>query len=229
MTHDEILEKLNEKKIIAIVRGVSPDRILDVAKALEAGGVTAIEAAFDHKSEDGIQKTLECIRILSSSNEYSGIVGAGTVLTKGEVKMAADAGAKYMISPNMNPDVIRNTRAKGLVSMPGCLTPTEIEEAYMAGADIVKVYPAGLMGAAYLKALMAPLGYIKYSAVGNVGAENLRSFLEIGISSFGIGGSLIDKKAIAEGRYEVITERAKELTSIMEEYFSQKNCRNGDK
>ena len=141
--------------------------------------------------------------------------------------LAKEAGAKYIISPDMNPEVIRLSKSLDLVSIPGAYSPTEAVIAHRSGADIVKLFPAGLLGPAYFKAVMGPLGYIRFSAVGNIGVENLYDFLKIGVTSFGIGGSLVDKKAILEENYKKITDIAKALTEEIARFEKEKEDKVG--
>ena len=144
-------------------------------------------------------------------------VGAGTVTSVELVELAAKAGAKYIISPDTNVDVIRRTRELGLVSLPGALTPSEITTAYNNGADFVKLFPIADMGASYVKAVRAPLGHIDMLAVGGVNDKNLKSFLDAGVCGAGIGGNLVNKAWIAAGEYEKITEIARTYVSIVKE------------
>lgn len=206
------MEQMKQEKIVAIIRGVRTDEILAVADALTAGGVRMMEITFDQTSEAGIRETLASISLLHRERPEQVILGAGTVLTREQVRAARAAGAGYIISPNTNADVIRETKAQGMVSMPGAYTPTEIEAAYTAGADIVKLFPAGLMGAAYIKAVHAPLAHIPVSAVGGVNEHNIREFLDAGACCVGVGGNLADVKAIRAGNYQKLTDTARALT-----------------
>ena len=218
MNRNEILKRLDREKIIAIVRGVPADRIVETAKAVSMGGIYCLEVAFDHTTNKGIEETLESIRLLKLHPELNLLIGAGTVLSSEEVVRAREAGAEYIVSPDTNPDVIRLTRNLGMVSIPGAYTPTEAVRAFRYGGDIIKLFPAGVLGTAYFKAIMEPLGYMRFAAVGNIDAGNIHEFLKIGISNFGIGGSLIDKKAIQEGGYEKLTINANTLVQEIEKF-----------
>ena len=209
MTHDAVLQRIIDDRIIAIVRGVPKEKILDTARAISDGGIRCLEITFDHESPNGERETLESIELLATHPELGIMVGAGTVIEPAEVVRAKDAGAHYIVSPDTIPQVIELTRSWGLVSIPGAYTATEVLSAHKEGADIVKLFPAGLMGPSYFKALMGPLGFIKFSAVGNISKSNIRDFRDIGVTCFGIGGSLVDKKAIAAGEFHKITETAK--------------------
>jgi len=210
----EIIEHVLEKKVIAIVRRFEPDDCMRLAKALYAGGLDMMEIAFDQKHPDDFQKVADSIRAI---REYFGdrmYIGAGTVMTREQVDMVAKAGAQYIISANMNPDIIRYTRELGLVSMPGALTPTEIAAAYEAGADFVKVFPAGNLGPSYIKALVSgPYPHIPLLAVGGISETNIREFLDAGALGAGIGGLLTKRELVEAGEFSKITELAKLLVA----------------
>ena len=206
-----VLQQIQEKRIIAIIRGVSSKDILETAKALIAGGVRLMEITFDHTSEAGMQNTLDCFDILTKELGDEILMGAGTVLTPEEVELACEHGAKYIISPNTDEAVIRRTKELGLVSMPGALTPTEVVLAINYGADIVKLFPAGDLGIGYIKSVKAPLAHISVSAVGGVNENNIGDFAKAGVDGFGIGSNLVSAKVVAAGDFARITETAKKL------------------
>lgn len=206
-----VLQQIQEKRIIAIIRGVSSKDILETAKALIAGGVRLMEITFDHTSEAGMQNTLDCFDILTKELGDEILMGAGTVLTPEEVELACEHGAKYIISPNTDEAVIRRTKELGLVSMPGALTPTEVVLARNYGADIVKLFPAGDLGIGYIKSVKAPLAHISVSAVGGVNENNIGDFAKAGVDGFGIGSNLVSAKVVAAGDFARITETAKKL------------------
>lgn len=139
------------------------------------------------------------------------MVGAGTVLTQEQLRMAAQAGAQYIISPNCDVEIIKKTVELGLVSMPGVMTPSEAVAAYQAGASFVKVFPIGDLGASYLKAMRAPLSHIPFLAVGGVNPDNVAEFMRAGAVGAGVGGNMTNKDWIAAGEYDRITETAAAL------------------
>ena len=211
-----VLQQIQEKRIIAIIRGVSSKDILETAKALIAGGVRLMEITFDHTSEAGMQNTLDCFDILTKELGGEILMGAGTVLTPEEVELACEHGAKYIISPNTDEAVIRRTKELGLVSMPGALTPTEVVLAKNYGADIVKLFPAGDLGIGYIKSVKAPLAHISVSAVGGVNENNIGDFAKAGVDGFGIGSNLVSAKIVAAGDFARITETAKKLVENLQ-------------
>ncbi|MBC8536356.1 bifunctional 4-hydroxy-2-oxoglutarate aldolase/2-dehydro-3-deoxy-phosphogluconate aldolase [Feifania hominis] len=204
-----VLQKIRERRLIAIVRGVSPDDVGPVAEALLAGGIDCLELALDHSREDGVDRTLASIRALDRAFGSRLLLGAGTVLSADEAVSAADAGARYIISPNTDEAVIAATKALGLVSMPGALTPSEAVRAHACGADIVKLFPAGQFGPAYLRALRSPLPHLLFSAVGGVDEKNAADFLRAGACCLGLGGKLVSLPAIASKNFDALTQSAR--------------------
>lgn len=206
--------KIEEERLIAIVRGVAPDKCLALAKALYDGGFRLMEITFDQKNPDSWSATTDSIRAVGE--EYRGRmeIGAGTVISEKLVELAAEAGAKYIISPDTNLKVIARTLELGLVSMPGALTPSEILTAYDAGADYVKLFPISDLGPNYVKAICAPIGHVPMMAVGGINETNLKTYLDLGMKGAGIGGNLVNKKWIENGEYEKITETARTLVEI---------------
>jgi 2-dehydro-3-deoxyphosphogluconate aldolase/(4S)-4-hydroxy-2-oxoglutarate aldolase len=203
-----VLEKILEDRIIAIVRGIPSSQIESLAEALCAGGIHCIEVTFDQSSPEKLEDTAKSIKIINEKFAGRVLAGAGTVMSVEQVRMAAEAGALYMISPNVNRDVIRETKALGLVSIPGAMTPSEAAEAYEAGADVVKIFPAGQFGPGYIKAIKAPLKHIPFAAVGGVNVGNCAEFISAGCCCVGCGGNLVSAKLISEGRFAEITALA---------------------
>ena len=203
----DILSEIRQDKLIAILRGVPNDRVVRTLEALRAGGIRFAEITFD-------QRNLPCAPMAIHLAVQAGYetIGAGTVMTPAQVDMAADAGARFIISPNVDREVIVRTKERGLVSIPGAFTPSEIAEAVKYGADIVKVFPADVLGTAFIKALVhGPYGHIPLAAVGGIGAANLRAFLDAGCAAAGIGGKLVDRALIAAGRWSELEARAREI------------------
>lgn len=208
-----VLEQLLGEKLIAIIRGIPVEKMEQTARALLAGGIGCLEVTFDHTSPQGWENTLQSLACLTGIPEI--LPGAGTVLTVEEVEAACRAGAKYIISPDTVPEVIARTKALDMVSIPGAMTPTEVTLAHRSGADIVKLFPAGTLGAEYCKALRGPLPHIPCAAVGGVDAENLGQFYRAGIRCFGIGGSLVRPADVKAGRFETVTAGATALRAAL--------------
>ncbi len=204
-------QKINANKVIAIVRGVEPSKITDMAKALYAGGIKLVEVTFNQSSATCIQDTAGSIKSIYDAMGDKMCVGAGTVMTKEQVRAAVDAGAKYIISPNTDMEVIEETKKLGAISMPGAFTPSEAVSAYKMGADYVKLFPAGLLGIPYIKAIKAPISHIPLMAVGGINADNLADFLATGINGVGVGSSLVNLKLINDKKWDELTELAKKF------------------
>ena len=206
---------LRESRRVVIARGMEAAKMIDVAEALYSGGVRVLECTFDHWREDCVAANQRLISALVSRFEGRMQIGAGTVLSDAEAEAAVDAGAGFIISPGADEAVIRATRRLGAVSIPGAYTPTEIVAAWNAGADFVKLFPAGDMGPGYIKAIRAPLAHIPMLAVGSVTRENIPLLLKSGVCGFGIGGSLLSKALIDAGDYEAIRLRAQEYSRLV--------------
>ena len=214
---EEVIQKIEAEKIIAIVRGVGADQCMKVADALYAGGIRLMEVTFDQKNPASFQATADAIEAIGKAYEGRMLVGAGTVTTTELVELTAKAGGKFIISPDTNPDVIRRTRELDMVSMPGALTPTEIMTAHRAGADYVKLFPAGDLGPNYVKAVRAPISHVKMTAVGGINEKNMADFLKAGVCGFGIGGNLANKAWIEAGEFDKITETARAMVAVVKE------------
>lgn len=203
-----VKEFIEEKKVIAIARRLYGEDLLKLSDALLEGGVCLLECTFDQADKDYIAKTSEAISSLCSRHGDRLLAGAGTVLTTEQVEAAFKAGAKYIISPNVNESVIKRTKELGMVSIPGAMTPTEILAAHYAGADFVKLFPATTLGFKYIKDILAPISHVKLVATGGVNEENFGEYLKLGFVGAGISGRLTDKKLIAEGNWAEFTRRA---------------------
>ncbi|MBK5242376.1 bifunctional 4-hydroxy-2-oxoglutarate aldolase/2-dehydro-3-deoxy-phosphogluconate aldolase [Clostridium sp.] len=204
----KLLDFILENKIVAIIRGIESDKILDVAQALYNGGIKCMEITFDQTSNENSIKCLQNIAKIKEKYGDKVLVGAGTVMSVEQVHEAIDFGAQIIISPNINLDVIRETKKMNAISMPGAMTPSEAASAYEAGADVIKLFPMGNLGIPYFKAIHAPLSHIKFAAVGGVNVDNIRDFLDAGICCFGIGGNLVNEKYVQED-IETISNLAK--------------------
>lgn len=202
-------ETILNEKLVAIVRGFAPETVVEMAKAYVANGIRCIEVTFDQASAEKRLQTVETIKAIKAELGDQVCVGAGTVMTVEQVQMAAEAGAEYMISPNVDEEVIKETKRLGKVSIPGAMTPSEIAAAYKMGADIVKLFPANEVGLSYIKAIKAPLRHIPLMATGGVRPVNAAEYLAAGSSALGVGGDLVNKEWIAAGEFDKIGAAAK--------------------
>lgn len=216
---NQLLECICKTKIIAIVRELEPEYMLGLAKALQDGGIKMIEVTFNQAQPDTWKQTAGSISALCGRFGDSMVVGVGTVISKEQLELAANAGAKYMVSPNVNVEIIRHAKQLGLGAFPGAMTPTEIEAAYEAGADAVKLFPAGTLGPKYVKAVRAPLSQIPLLAVGGVNEKNADAFIAAGCIGIGVGGNLANKEWARSGEWDKITSLAQEFVKAV--------CKNG--
>ena len=204
------LEMLLHRKVLAVIRDVSSDSIIPLVWALTDGGVGCVEVTLDSASEENTEDALQSISKLDKEFGDMITLGAGTVLSPNNVRRAAQAGARYIVSPDSNEEVIKETKSLGLVSVPGAMTPTEILRAWEWGADIIKLFPASVLGYDYIKAIKVPIRHIPLFAVGGVNQHNAREFLEAGCDGIGAGSYLINKKLIDAKDYFAIRTIAKE-------------------
>lgn len=213
MHKQEVIDSILKGKIIAILRKIDPEYFEQTVEAFSKGGIRHMEVTFDGAGVFTQETTLKQIELIAEKYEGQILAGAGTVLTVEQVEAAYKAGAKYIISPNTDEAVIKRTVELGMVSIPGALTATEVQNAHKWGADFVKLFPAGDLGLSYIKSIMAPLNHVKYIAVGAVNSENLLQFLNVGVVGVGVSSSLVNMKLIREKRYDELTALAQSFTS----------------
>ena len=195
------LDIILKSRLIVILRGVPTNKILGVGQALYKGGVKAVEVTFSADKSTSDEQTAEKIRLLN----------------KNFGDIAAEAGAKLIVSPDVNPDVIKRTKKLGLVSVPGAFTATEAMTAHRAGADIIKLFPVGSVSPEYLAALTAPLSHLKFFAVGGVTEKNLPDYLHAGAAGAGISSGIASKSAIENDDYAEIERKARAFAEILQE------------
>lgn len=204
-----IIEKVIENKLIAIVRGVKKDKLIETAEAMYRGGIRLIEITYSANGSVSDEETAEGIRLLADNFRGRMLVGAGTVMTKRQVELTKAAGGRFIISPDTNEEIIRYTKELGLVSIPGALTPSEITAAHRAGADFVKLFPISNLGSGYVKAIKAPISNIRLLAVGGIDLDNMEEYYKVGVCGFGIGSNLANLKLIEKGDFSSIEELAR--------------------
>ena len=209
---ENTIKKIEKEKIIVIARGVAKEKLIPLGIAMYNGGIRLIECTYDASGFMSDEEVADGIRMLVDYFGDKMCVGAGTVLTKNQVELTKNAGGKFIISPDMNPDIIKRTKELGLVSIPGALTPTEIATANRLGADFVKIFPIGPMGCNYIKDVKAPLSNVKLLAVGGVDEKNMKSYFNAGACGIGIGSGIVKKKMIDENDFDQITAMAKLYT-----------------
>lgn len=203
MTKFEVLKRIRDAKVVAILRFVDPDKVDYTVDALLEGGITALEVTLNSTG------ALEQIRAAVAACGNRAVVGAGTVLDGAAAMSALLAGAQFIVAPNVKEEVIRAANRHGKPVLPGAMTPTEIQAAAEAGADIVKVFPAGTLGPRYFKEVKAPLGHVSLMATGGITVENAAEFIRSGADMVGVGGQLVSTELIAQGRWGELSDRAR--------------------
>ncbi|RED61750.1 bifunctional 4-hydroxy-2-oxoglutarate aldolase/2-dehydro-3-deoxy-phosphogluconate aldolase [Cohnella lupini] len=203
----ELMQALSREKIVAIIRGISAESGDATAKALADGGIVFLEVTLN---TDGALDMISRFR-----KDYEGRlrIGAGTVLDLGQAKEAIAAGAEYLISPNLDEEVVYYGVEQGVEVWPGTMTPTEIVRAYKAGASAVKVFPMGSLGINYLKEIRAPLNHIPMVATGGVNLQNINAVLDAGAIAVGLGGNLVDKQLVKDGKFEELRQLARSFVN----------------
>ncbi len=206
--HDD-LQRVLDGGIVAIIRATSGEQLVNVARALYEGGIDIIEVTF---TTPGVVDVISAVRKEFGSKI---LLGAGTVLDPETARTAILAGAEFLVSPCVNLDIIKLGLRYDKLVMPGAYTPTEIVTAWEAGADVIKLFPADIGGAAYLKALKGPLPQIRLMPTGGVNRETLKDFVKAGACAVGLGGQLVEKEALERGNFERIRDLAAEYVQLM--------------
>lgn len=206
-------EEFEKNRIIVIARGIYGDDLMKLSKALYEGGIRFMEVTFDQCDSEAIVKTSEAIKQLKVLHGDAVHIGAGTVLDEDQLRAAVAAGAEFIVSPNCDEQIVKDTKKAGLISIPGAMTPTEIVRAHKLGADMVKLFPSVSLGLDYIKDILTPLRHIPIVAAAGVTEENFEKLLTLGIAGAGISGRLTDRRLLETGDYEEITRRARAYLS----------------
>lgn len=201
----EVLEKIYEIKAVAVVRLNSDKNIYGMTEALIEGGIPIVEITLTTPN------ALKIIEDLSAKYKDSVVVGAGSVLNKQMAQDSINAGAAYLVSPIFNRSIIDAAMEGGVASMIGSFTPTEIQSAHEYGADIIKVFPADVLGMQFFKSVLAPMPHLNLMPTGGVTLTNAGDWLKAGACAVGVGSALVDKGAIESGEYETIKTNAKKI------------------
>jgi 2-dehydro-3-deoxyphosphogluconate aldolase/(4S)-4-hydroxy-2-oxoglutarate aldolase len=203
MTRDEVLKTLCDVGIVPVVRAKSADVLADIARALIDGGIPVAEVTLT------VPGAIEGIRRLVRTFGNDLLVGVGSVTTHAQVDDAVAAGAEFVVGPVLVPEVVARAKALGKIVAPGAFTPTEAYLAHTLGADIVKIFPAGVGGPEYFKAVLAPMPFLKLMPTGGVDLITAASFIKAGAVTLGAGSALVDSKAVAAGDWARITDLAR--------------------
>ncbi len=202
-TKKETLDRMLSVGIVAVVRANSSEGMIDIARALKKGGIDAFEITMTTPN------ALEVIKDVSAKFGNEILTGVGSVVDADTAGKAIAAGARFVVSPVLALDVIEACRKKDVVGIPGTFTPTEIFSAWKAGADLIKVFPTSVGGPDYIKAVLAPMPYVKLLPTGGVEVENAGQFIKAGAAALAVGGNLVSKKAVAGKDWDWISRAAK--------------------
>ena len=210
MSREMMMQRVLDCGIVAVVRANDGSQLVEVCRALADGGIDVTEITFT------VPDAIDVLKAVKRELGNRILLGAGTILDPETARAAILAGAEYLVSPTLNLEVIAMARRYGKLSMPGAFTPTEILTAYEAGADIVKIFPAEIVGPAYFKAIRGPLPQVRMMPTGGVDTTTAEKFLDAGACCLGMGSMLIDPKALAAGDMAKIRESAAKYRAIVD-------------
>ena len=212
MNRAEVIQQIKDTGVIPVVRAASADEAMRAIDAIREGGISVLEITMT------VPGAIALIEQVTKLYGDKATVGAGTVLDPETATACISAGAQFVVSPALNLETIACCRRHDVAVMPGALTPTEVVQAWNAGADFVKVFPAGAVGGpGYLRSLKAPLPQIELVPTGGVSLKTAADFIRAGAAALGVGADLVDIKALREGQASLITERAKQFVEIVRE------------
>lgn len=209
---NEFVKEYLENKVIVVCRGVAEEEIVNVAQAMYDGGIRFMEVPFNQADPESFAETARKIKAVKEGLGGKMHVGAGTVITLEQVELAKNAGAEIIVSPTMDEEIIVATKKAGLVSMPGCATPSEMVKAYNLGADLIKLFPASMVTMKTIKEISVPLNHLPLVCFGGVNAENFKEVIAAGVVGVGMGGAVLSKEAVESKDYAKITALAKAVT-----------------
>ena len=212
MEKREVFNRMMSEGLIPVIRVSSAQEAVDVADAIKEGGITLIEITMS------VPGAIDTIKELTQKYKDEIIMGAGTILDPETARAALLAGSQFIVTPTLNLDVIQLAHRYSAVVVPGAMTPTEILTAWNAGADMVKVFPAAQLGGPeYIKAIRGPLPQILLVPTGGVNLQNAGAFIKAGAAALGVGGELVDKKAVKEKKFDIITENTRTYLKVIRE------------
>jgi len=209
MNKAEVLEKVKELGLLAVIRGPSAELTVKMVEALVAGGVLGIEITYSTPNAE------EVVRTLFTTFGSKIILGMGTLTKPEQANSAKAAGANFIVSPVCEATLVKSMVDSGLLTMAGALTPTEVLQAYNLGADVIKVFPGSLGGPAYIKALKGPFPYIPMMPTGGVSANNVAEWFSTGVVAVGAGSELCPPQLARDGKFDEITRRAAEFVQVV--------------
>ena len=210
LSRAEIVARIKEVGAVAILRTQTSDQALRAAEAAITGGFRIVEITY------GVPDATDVIAKLVRENPSELLFGAGTVLTRDQSNAAVDAGAQFLVSPCVTPEMIEAAREREVVSIPGAFTPTEIYNAWSSGADIIKLFPAVSNGPEYLRTVRGPLPQIPIMPTSGVNISNVADWFRAGAVAVGAVGSVIDPALVQQGDWAALTKRSREFIDAVE-------------
>jgi 2-dehydro-3-deoxyphosphogluconate aldolase/(4S)-4-hydroxy-2-oxoglutarate aldolase len=209
MNKVEVLEKVKELGLLAVIRGPSAELTVQMVEALIKGGVLGIEITYSTPNAEDVVKTL--------SGKFGDkiVLGMGTLTKTDQASSAKAAGANFLVSPICEPALVKSMVASGLLTMAGALTPTEVFQSYSLGTDVVKIFPGSLGGPAYVKALKGPFPYIPMMPTGGVSATNAADWFKAGVVAVGAGSELCPADLAKAGKFDEITQKAADFVAVI--------------
>ncbi len=202
---DHLLPELLDCGVVAIIRLPDGGVLPEVTRAIRAGGVRFLEITMT------MPNAVALIRMTAAEAPAGTVVGAGTVMTAADAEAVIDAGAQFVVSPMLDNQILEACARRGALAAPGCFSPTEISTAMKAGAPLSKIFPASILGPAYLRAIRGPLPDAQLMPTGGVTVDNAGEWIRAGAAVVGIGSDLVDPVAISDSRFDVLTERAQRV------------------
>lgn len=214
MRKDQIKARFEKNRLVVITRGVYDDEMLELAEVFVKSGIQFVEITYDQRDSETLQIIYRTVKKLKSALKNKIYVGVGTTLTIEQVENAYSAGADFIVSPHLDEKIVKRTQELGLISIPGCMTPSEICRADEIGADYIKFFPAGTLGIKYCKDIFAPLNHLKYIATVGITETNASEFFDVGFNIIGVSSALTDKELRIQKNYEEIERRARKFVQI---------------
>ncbi|EMA00708.1 2-keto-3-deoxy-phosphogluconate aldolase [Haloarcula vallismortis] len=206
-----VQQELVDSGVTAVLRGIPEEKMVDVATAVHEGGVTALELTADAKRCSDMIAAVD-----KALDDTDAIIGAGTVMDAAAARNVIEAGAEFVLAPNLNEDVIDVCNREGVLAIPGVMTPTEAADAMEAGADILKMFPASTVGPGHIGALQGPLGDVPIMPTGGVSTDNVDEFFDAGAVAVGAGSALVNYEAIENNDMDGVREQAAEFVDAVE-------------
>lgn len=215
-------EFIIKQGLIVVLRDIPKEKIIDTVTALYKGGVEVVELAFNASDENTTIKTASLIKMIGEKFKGKMLIGAGTVIKPEYLNAAFNAGADFIVSPDTNIEIIKQTKQLGLLSIAGALTPSECTTAFNNGADLIKLFPITVNDLGYLKNITKPLSHIPFLCFGGTNIQTAPLFIKAGAVGVGTGSTLLKAELIENEDYEEITNQAKMLLEEIQKAKRQK-------